>query len=67
MALGKECCRSNCRITKEKYLEDFVGALEGKLDEEDIKTLEKYYIPHEIMGHNGVILGIEKNLLQSFL
>ncbi|SHE27254.1 Predicted oxidoreductase [Atopostipes suicloacalis DSM 15692] len=39
-------------ITKEKYLDDFVGALDVKLDEEDIEALEKHYVPHAIMGHN---------------
>lgn len=39
-------------ITKEKYLDDFVGALDVQLDEEDMKSLEKHYIPHSIMGHN---------------
>jgi aryl-alcohol dehydrogenase-like predicted oxidoreductase len=39
-------------ITKEKYLDDFVGALDIKLDEEDMKALEEHYIPHPIMGHN---------------
>ena len=39
-------------ITKEKYLEDFVGALDVKLDAEDMKALEVHYIPHPIMGHN---------------
>lgn len=37
-------------ITKEKYLDDFVGALDIKLDKEDIKALEKHYIPHQLMG-----------------
>lgn len=39
-------------ITKEKYLNDFVGALEVKLDEEDILALEEHYVPHEIMGYS---------------
>lgn len=39
-------------ITKEKHLDDFVGVLDIKLDEEDMKALEKHYIPHPIMGHN---------------
>lgn len=38
-------------ITKEKYLDDFVGALDVKLDEEDMKALEEHYVPHEIVGH----------------
>lgn len=38
-------------ITKEKYLDDFVAALDVKLDPEDMENLEKYYVPHEIVGH----------------
>ena len=38
-------------ITKEKYLDDFVGALKVKLTEEDIKFLEEPYVPHRIVGH----------------
>lgn len=38
-------------ITKEKYLDDFVGALNIKLSEEDVKALEEFYIPHTIVGH----------------
>lgn len=37
-------------VTKEKYLDDFVGALDVKLDAEDMKNLEKFYVPHGIMG-----------------
>lgn len=37
-------------VTKEKYLDDFVGAFDVKLDVEDMEKLEKYYVPHEIMG-----------------
>ena len=39
-------------ITKEKYLDDFIGALKVKLSKEDIKYLEEMYIPHNIVGHN---------------
>lgn len=39
-------------ITKEKYLDDFVGALEVKLDEEDMAALEEHYVPHKIMGYS---------------
>lgn len=39
-------------VTKEKYLDDFVGALDVKLHAEDLEVLEKYYDPHTIMGHN---------------
>lgn len=38
-------------VTKEKYLDDFVGALDVKLTDEDIQLLEECYIPHRIMGH----------------
>lgn len=37
-------------ITKEKYLDDFMGAFDIQLDEEDIENLEKYYVPHELNG-----------------
>lgn len=38
-------------ITKEKYLDDFVGALTVSLSEEDITYLEEAYVPHAIVGH----------------
>lgn len=38
-------------ITKEKYLDDFAGALNVHLSQEDIDYLEECYIPHVIMGH----------------
>ena len=38
-------------ITKEKYLDDFVGALDIKLTDEDINYLEEAYVPHNIVGH----------------
>lgn len=37
-------------ITKDKYLDDFMGAFDIKLDVEDIENLEKYYVPHELNG-----------------
>ena len=37
-------------VTKEKYLDDFVAALDVKLDQEDMQALEKHYIPHSLMG-----------------
>ncbi|MDN6626896.1 MAG: aldo/keto reductase, partial [Pisciglobus halotolerans] len=37
-------------ITKEKYLDDFMGAFELQLDQEDMENLEKNYIPHELNG-----------------
>ncbi|MFV0394600.1 MAG: aldo/keto reductase [Coprobacillaceae bacterium] len=38
-------------ITKEKYLDDFVGALDVRVSEEDIAYLEETYVPHTIVGH----------------
>ena len=38
-------------ITKEKNLDDLLGALQVKLSEEDIKFLEEPYVPHRIVGH----------------
>ncbi|KXS11784.1 aldo/keto reductase [Gonapodya prolifera JEL478] len=40
-----------CGISKLTYLYDLIGALDVKLDEEEIKFLEEPYIPHEINGH----------------
>lgn len=37
-------------VTKEKYLDDFVKALNIQLDEEDIAALEKHYVPHPLVG-----------------
>lgn len=37
-------------VTKERYLDDFVEALDVQLDEEDMLTLEKHYIPHQLVG-----------------
>lgn len=37
-------------VTKEKYLDDFVEALDVQLDREDMIALEKYYVPHQLMG-----------------
>lgn len=38
-------------VTKEKYLDDFIAALDVKLTKEDIDYLEDCYVPHKIMGH----------------
>lgn len=38
-------------VTKEKYLNDFIAALDVKLTKEDIDYLEECYVPHRIMGH----------------
>lgn len=37
-------------VTKEKYLDDFVEALDVQLDEEDMTALEEHYVPHQLMG-----------------
>lgn len=37
-------------VTKEKYLDDFVGALNIQLSKEDMEKLEMNYVPHELMG-----------------
>jgi len=37
-------------VTKEKYLDDVVGALKVKLTDEDIAYLEELYVPHKIVG-----------------
>ena len=39
-------------VTKEKYLDDFINALNIKLSQEDMKYLEEAYVPHNIVGHN---------------
>lgn len=38
-------------VTKEKYIDDFVGALQVKLTDNDIAYLEETYVPHTIVGH----------------
>lgn len=48
---AKGVCSPVVGITKEKYLDDFVGALNVKLSDEDIVYLEEPYIPHRIVGH----------------
>jgi Predicted oxidoreductases (related to aryl-alcohol dehydrogenases) len=37
-------------VTKEKYLDDFIEALDVHLDEEDMTALEEHYVPHQLMG-----------------
>ena len=37
-------------VTKLEYLDDFVGALDLKLTQEDMDYLEEAYVPHKIMG-----------------
>lgn len=52
--------------TKEKYLDDAVGAFSVKLTNEDITFLEELYVPHPIVGaidknpEQGVMLLDEK-------
>lgn len=36
--------------TKEKYLDDAVGAFEVKLTQEDIASIDECYVPHKIVG-----------------
>lgn len=48
---AKGVCSPVVGITKEKYLDDFAGALNVKLSAEDINYLEEPYIPHKIIGH----------------
>jgi len=38
-------------ISKTKYIDDLVGALDLKLDEADIKSLEELYAPKAVAGH----------------
>jgi len=49
---AKGVCSPVVGITKEKYLDDFVSAIDVKLSEEDIAYLEELYVPHKIVGHN---------------
>lgn len=37
-------------VTKEKYLDDFMGAFEVTLINEDIAYLDEKYLPHKIVG-----------------
>ncbi len=37
-------------ISKEKYLDDFIDAIDVKLTEDDIKYLEETYVPHKVVG-----------------
>lgn len=37
-------------VTKEKYLDDFLGAFDVKLSSEDLAYLEELYQPHKIVG-----------------
>ena len=48
--MGKGVVAPIVGVTKEKYLDDFMGAMDVKLDVEDIDNLEKHYTPHELVG-----------------
>lgn len=37
-------------VTKEKYLDDFMGAFDVKLTKEDMQYLDEKYVAHEIVG-----------------
>lgn len=37
-------------VTKEKYLDDAVGAFNVKLSKQDIDYLEELYVPHKVVG-----------------
>ena len=37
-------------VTKEKYLDDAVGAFNDKLSKQDIDYLEELYVPHKVVG-----------------
>lgn len=37
-------------VTKEAYLEDYMGAFEVTLTDEDVAYLEELYLPHKVMG-----------------
>jgi aryl-alcohol dehydrogenase (NADP+) len=38
--------------SKMKHLEDAVAALEVRLDDQEIRSLEEPYEPHRILGHS---------------
>ncbi|EHJ53375.1 aldo/keto reductase [Streptococcus macacae NCTC 11558] len=37
-------------VTKENYLDDFLGAFDVKLTEQDITYLDELYKPHKVVG-----------------
>lgn len=37
-------------VTKDKYLDDFMGAFSVKLSEDDLAYLDEKYLPHKIVG-----------------
>lgn len=37
-------------VTKEKYLDDFMGAFDVSLTDEDVSYLDELYVPHKVMG-----------------
>jgi 1-deoxyxylulose-5-phosphate synthase len=42
--------------TKIAHLEDAVGAVSVKLAQHEVAYLEEPYVPHRIVGHQGVAL-----------
>jgi len=39
--------------TKQQHLDDALGALQVKLNEEQVKFLEEKYVPHKLLGHGA--------------
>lgn len=37
-------------VTKEKYLDDFIGAFDVQLTKEDMDYLDELYLPHKVVG-----------------
>lgn len=37
-------------VTKEKYLDDFMGAFSVTLTDEEMEALDSHYLPHQIVG-----------------
>ncbi len=59
--LAKDVASPIIGATKEKYIDDAVGALKIKLSKEDVAYLEELYVPHPIVG------AIDKNPAQGVL
>lgn len=49
---AKGVCAPIVGVTKEKYLDDFIAALNVHLTKEEIAYLEACYVPHAIVGHD---------------
>ncbi|PXX55105.1 aryl-alcohol dehydrogenase-like predicted oxidoreductase [Hungatella effluvii] len=47
----KGVCAPVVGVTKERYLDDFAGALKVRLERADMQYLEEAYVPHRIVGH----------------